>query len=110
MRRSGAAEEYRISPAYPSEVRFGLCYSLTMEITVKIPDELAARAKARGLQVQAYVEEILAQQAESDPSGNGRFRTSEEIRAWLDSLAQFSDKIPPLPETISREWIYQDRD
>ena len=32
----------------------------------------------------------------------------EEIRAWLDSLAQFSDKIPPLPETISREWLYQD--
>jgi len=37
-------------------------------------------------------------------------RTPEEIRGWLDSLAQFSDKIPPLPETISREWLYQDHD
>jgi hypothetical protein len=28
----------------------------------------------------------------------------------LDSLAQFSHKIPPLPAFVSREWIYQDRD
>jgi hypothetical protein len=34
-------------------------------------------------------------------------RRPAEIRAWLDSLAQFSDKIPPLPKTISHEWIYQ---
>ncbi len=81
-----------------------------MEITVKIPDELAAQAKARGLRVEAYIEEILAQRLGAQPSGARRPRTPEEIRAWLDSLAQFSDKIPPLPETISREWIYQDHD
>ena len=79
-----------------------------MEITVKIPDELAAQAKARGLKVQDYVEELLAQRA--DARSNARqTRTPDEIHTWLDSLAQFSDKIPPLPETISREWIYQDR-
>jgi hypothetical protein len=79
-----------------------------MMVTVKIPDELAVAAKARGLSLEAYVQEILVQQlarpAEPQP------RTQEEIRAWLDSLAQFSDKIPPLPETISREWLYQDHD
>jgi hypothetical protein len=79
-----------------------------MEITVNIPDELAARAEARGLRPEAYVEEILAQQVAASPAT--QLRTPEEIRAWLDSLAQFSDKIPPLPETISREWIYQDHD
>jgi post-segregation antitoxin (ccd killing protein) len=79
-----------------------------MKVTVKIPDELAAHAKARGLRVEAYVEEILAQQLGAQPSGDRRPRTPEEIRAWLDSLAQFSDKIPPLPETITREWIYQE--
>jgi hypothetical protein len=78
-----------------------------MEITVKIPDEIAAQAKARGLRVEAYIEEILAQLG-AQPSGASRPRTPAEIRAWLDSLAQFSDKIPPLPETISREWIYQE--
>ena len=80
-----------------------------MEITVKIPDELAAQAKARGLEVQDYVEELLAQRADARLNAR-QVRSPDEIRAWLDSLAQFSDKIPPLPETISREWIYQDRD
>lgn len=87
-----------------------LCYSLPMVVTVNIPDELAAQAKARGLSLEAYVQEILAQQLAALPAETRRPRTPEEIRAWLDSLAQFSDKIPPLPETISREWIYQDHD
>ena len=80
-----------------------------MEISVKIPDEIVARAKARGLAVEAYIEEILAQQIETQPVTRSPW-TSSEIRACLDSLAQFSDKIPPLPETIFREWIYQEHD
>ena len=79
-----------------------------MEITVKIPDELAAKARARGLSVQAYIEEILARQLAEQSFPVHPPRTAGEIRAWLDSLAQFSEKIPPLPATISREWIYQD--
>lgn len=79
-----------------------------MAITLKVPDEIAARAKARGLRVEAYVEELLAQQVGAQPLATRRPQTPAEIRAWLDSLAQFSDKIPPLPETISREWIYQE--
>jgi hypothetical protein len=63
-----------------------------------------------GLQVEEYMEEILAQRLVAQPAGNGRPKTAAEIRAWLDSLAQFSDKIPPLPETISREWMYQEHD
>ena len=81
-----------------------------MVVTVNIPDELAAEAKARGLSLEAYVQEILAQQLGVSPVQIRQPRTTEEIRAWLDSLAQFSDKIPPLPETISRDWIYQDHD
>ena len=81
-----------------------------MEIRVNIPDELAAQAQARGLQPEAYVEEILAQQVGALAVGARQLRTPQEIRAWLDSLAQFSDKIPPLPGTISREWIYEDHD
>jgi post-segregation antitoxin (ccd killing protein) len=81
-----------------------------MVVTVNIPDELAAQAKARGLSLEAYVQEILARQLTARRAETRQPRTPEEIRAWLDSLAQFSDKIPPLPETISREWIYQDHD
>jgi post-segregation antitoxin (ccd killing protein) len=80
-----------------------------MVVTVNIPDELAAAAKARGLSLEAYVQEILAQEL-ARPTETHQPRTPEEIRAWLDSLAQFSDKIPPLPETISRDWLYQDHD
>jgi hypothetical protein len=79
-----------------------------VEVTVKIPDEIAAQAKARGLQVEVYVQELLAQQIRNPD--NHTPRSSAEIQAWLDSLAQFSDKIPPLPEAISRDWIYQDHD
>lgn len=80
-----------------------------MVIKVKVPDELAVQARERGLRLEDFVEEILAQrvQAAVEPLPA---RTALEIRAWLDSLAQFSNKIPPLPENISREWIYQDHD
>ncbi len=47
------------------------------------------------------------------PSGvlQGPARTREETRAWLDELAQFSDKIPPMPgETFSRQMIYQEHE
>jgi hypothetical protein len=81
-----------------------------MVVTVNIPDELAAQAKARGLSLEAYVQEILTQQLAVRVSEIRQPRTPEEIRAWLDSLAQLSDKIPALPDTISREWIYQDHD
>jgi len=81
-----------------------------VQITVNIPAELAAQAQARGLSLETYVEELLAQQAARPSAGIQRRRTPQEIRAWLDSLSQFSEKIPPLPEVISREWIYQDHD
>jgi len=81
-----------------------------MKINVKVPEELAARADALGLALEAYVEQILAQQIKKHKPESHTPRTPTEIRAWLDSLAQFSDKIPPLPEKITREWIYQDHD
>ncbi len=81
-----------------------------MEIRVNVPDELATQAQERGVPVEAYVEQLLVQQVTVSSAGGERPRTPEQIRAWLDSLAQFSDKIPPLPETISREWMYQDHD
>jgi post-segregation antitoxin (ccd killing protein) len=86
------------------------CYLVVMEVNTKIPEEIAAQAKARGIRVEAYVEELLAQQAAAHSPEKPRFQSSAEVRSWLNSLAQFSDKLPPLPETISREWIYQEHD
>jgi len=81
-----------------------------MVIRVNVPEELAAQARARGVPLETYVEKLLAQQVASASAEGRRLQTPEQVRAWLDSLAQFSDKIPTLPETISREWIYQDHD
>jgi hypothetical protein len=81
-----------------------------MVVTVNIPDELAVVAKARGLSLESYVQEILAQQLGIVVPQVRPTRTAEEIRAWLDSLTQLSDKIPALPDQISRTWIYQDHD
>jgi hypothetical protein len=81
-----------------------------MVIRVNVPDELAAHARMRGVPLEEYVEELLNEQVARRSAGTEQPRTPEHVRAWLDSVAQFSDKIPPLPETISREWIYQDHD
>jgi hypothetical protein len=72
---------------------------------------LSAEAQARGLGVAEYAGTVLERAIFSSASIDRPPRTQEEIAAWLDSLAQFSDKIPPMPdETFSREWIYQDHD
>lgn len=78
-----------------------------MVIRVNVPEELAAQARLKGVPIEVYVEELLTRQVVAKPP---KPRTPEQIRAWLDELAQFSDEIPPLPETISREWLYQDHD
>ena len=59
------------------------------------------------MRLEDYAEQILAREAAVHGPDRPP-RTPEEIEAWLDSLAQFSDKIPELPEVITREWIYGD--
>ncbi len=81
-----------------------------MVIRVNVPEELAVQAQLRGVPLEEFVERLLAEQVAARSSQAGQPRTPEQIRAWLDSLAQFSHKIPPLPEVVSREWIYQDSD
>jgi len=34
-----------------------------VEVTIEVPDKLAAEARARGVSVEVYVQEILARQA-----------------------------------------------
>ena len=83
-----------------------------MQITVTIPDELAAEVKAQGLTPESYVEKLVAER-NSIPhgyGGGGRL-THEAFEVSLDRLAQFSDKIPSLPiEAFSRESMYEDHD
>jgi hypothetical protein len=45
-----------------------------MEVTIKIPERLAAEARSRGVSVEVYVQDILARQA-LDTAGEGRLQS-----------------------------------
>lgn len=80
-----------------------------MQITVDIPDELAASVQASGITPEAYVrnliEELLRRRA---PEPAPRKITMEE---FIRGMTAHSDKIPQLPdEAFTRESFYQDHD
>lgn len=87
-----------------------VCYPYFMQVTVNIPDELAAQIQSRGLTPQSYVEGLLAEQV-SQKLAASHTLSLEEFDASLDELTQYSDKIPSLPDVaLSRESLYQDHD
>jgi hypothetical protein len=45
-----------------------------MEVTIKVPDQLAAEARSRGVSVEVYVQDILARQA-LDTTGEGHLQS-----------------------------------
>ncbi len=84
-----------------------------MQITVTIPDELAAQAQARGLVLDRRLPELLAEDlaAEAIPATPPRRSSPRDMDAFFREMAQFSDKIPALPEeAFTRESFYQDHD
>ena len=84
-----------------------------MTIPIHLPDELAIQAARRGMDVAAYAEEILNKVvAVAKPVLPRSPRLSQkQIDAVLDGLAEFSDKIPILPDSaFTREAIYSDHD
>lgn len=51
-----------------------------MEATIKVPDKLAAEARARGVSVEVYVQEILARET-LERTGEERLQT---VRGAID--------------------------
>ena len=49
-----------------------------MEVTVNIPDQLAAEARCRGVAVEAYVEEVLVRHAQ-EPEAEAHRKSAEAI-------------------------------
>lgn len=81
-----------------------------MQVTVNIPDELAAQVQSRGLTPQSYVERLLTEQVLQRSVSSPKL-SLEEFDASLGELARYSDKIPFLPDAaLSRESFYQDHD
>jgi hypothetical protein len=83
---------------------------IRIELRPEIEARLVAEARARGIEVKAYVESLL-EQATTTRATPARRRTREEMRAFFESMAANSDKIPQLPaDALTRESFYQDHD
>jgi hypothetical protein len=55
-----------------------------MEVTIKVPDKLAAEARAHGVSIEVYVQEILTRQA-VETAGDQRLHS---IRAAIDRILE----------------------
>jgi len=87
--------------------------TLTLEIPLEVERQLTREAESRGVAVPtlavSLLEEAVLRPVSTTPAQTQR--SPLQIRAWLDSLTEFSDQIPALPGvTFSRAMIYQDHD
>ena len=83
--------------------------TITINIKPEVEAELARQAAVRGMDVPEYATTLL--EAAARPPRAEKSRSLEEFEKTLDRIAQFSDKIPVLPdEALSRESLYQDHD
>jgi hypothetical protein len=83
--------------------------SIIIDIKPEVQAELSRQAAAHGIDIGAYAASLL-EEAAHVPAGSKALSESQLGRT-LQELAQFSHKIPTLPdEPFSRESLYQDHD
>jgi hypothetical protein len=82
---------------------------MQVELKPEIEARVVADANAKGVEPSVYAGSVIELVYLQNNGGRKPARTPEEVRAWLDSLTQFSDQIPQLPEeAFTRESFYQD--
>jgi len=82
-----------------------------MQITIEIPDELAAQAEARGLTPEFYVRSLIVGAALAAPIPLPPARPRMDIEEFIRAMSANSERIPQLPdEAFTRESFYQDHD
>jgi hypothetical protein len=80
-----------------------------MQITLTIPDDIAAQAQAHGLSVEAYVQNLIEQQVRSQERQTAPVRTREEIDSFFSAMSEGSQRLPLLPtSSFTRESFYED--
>jgi len=82
---------------------------IIIDIKPEVQEELSRQAAAHGVDVGAYAATLL-EEATRLPAGNKNLSQSR-LDQTLEELAQFSHKIPLLPDdAFSRESLYRDHD
>lgn len=82
--------------------------SIIISIKPEAEAELTRRAKVHGVPPEAYAATLLE---EAVHNGAVKKLTADQLERALQDLAQFSYKIPLLPEeAFTREGLYQDHD
>ena len=84
---------------------------IQIELKPEIEAQLVAEAHAKGVEPSVDAGNMI-ERIYFRVNGTRRpLRNPEDVRAWLDSLTQFSDKIPQLPdEAFTRENFYRDHE
>ena len=83
--------------------------TITVAIAPELQAELARQAAAQGRRLETYVAGLLEEAVHS--SAAARAQRLEELENTLLGMAQFSSKIPALPdEAFTRESFYRDHD
>lgn len=82
--------------------------SIIINIKAEAEAELTRQAAAHGVQPEDYAAALLE---EAVHTGEAKKLTADQLDRTLQELAQFSHKIPLLPDdAFSREALYQDHD
>ena len=82
--------------------------TVRLEIKPEIEATLAAQARARGIPLDAYLQVVIEELAQTKPVSPPAL---QDLRATLDALAEMGRGLPPLPSSaFSRESIYRDHD
>lgn len=83
--------------------------NITIDIKPEVRAELLRRGAEHGRDLDAYAPSLLEDAAHVPDSSNTL--SQSELEVTLRELAQFSHKIPSLPEeAFSRESLYRDHD
>jgi len=80
-----------------------------MQVSVTIPDDVAAEALASGMTPESYVQELIA--ARNSVPQRSIAKKLADLESFFAEMTAYSGKVSILPdEAFSRESLYRDHD
>lgn len=82
-----------------------------MQITVTIPDDVAAQAHAHGLTPESYVEKLVSGLSSVPRPEKTKEQRMADMERFIEEISRNSENIPLLPdEAFTRNSFYNDQD